>query len=152
MARINNPKKQFNFEVYAAGLNSYAVQTVNIPGAEIEQVEHGDTNYSVKTPGRISYENITLEKLRPMDHADNWIHDWINQVADPILGSNGLPSEVKRNITIVQLAADNVTVTDQWEIEGAWPVRVNNMNLSRVSSDNAMETIELSVDRVVKVR
>lgn len=152
MAKINNPKKQFNFAVYAPGLNNYAVQTANIPGYEIDATEHGDTNYKVKTPGMINFENITLEKLRPMDVADNWVHDWVNETADAFTGANGLPGSIKRNITIVQLASDNITVTDQWEVEGAWPVRVNGMNLSRVSSDNSMETVELSVDRVRKVR
>lgn len=151
MAKINNPKKQFNFGIFAPGLNSYAVQTANIPDFEIEQVEHGDTNYTVKTPGRISFGNITLEKLRPIDFSDNWIWNWVLQVANAATGINGLPGQVKKNITIVQYSTDGITVTDQWEVEGAWPTRVNNMSLSRVTSDNSMETIELSVDRVIKV-
>lgn len=152
MAKINNPKKQFNFNVIAPGLNPYAVQTVNIPDFEIEQVEHGDVNYAVKTPGRASFGNITLEKLRPLDFSDNWIWQWIEDTQNTYTGGGGVPDRIKRNLTIVQLANDNVTVTDQWEVEGAWPTRVNGLNLSRVTSDNSMETIELSVDRVRKVR
>lgn len=152
MAKINNPKKQFNFNVIAPGLNPYAVQVANIPDHEIEQVEHGDVNYTVKTPGRISFGNVILEKLRPLDYTDNWIWDWIDQTQNAFTGGGGIPDNIKRNITIVQLASDNITVTDQWEIEGAWPTRLNDMNLSRVTSDNSLEKIELSVDRVRKVR
>lgn len=151
MAKINNPKKQFNFGIIAPGLNPYAVQTANIPDYEIEQVEHGDTNYTVKTPGRISFGNITLEKLRPLDFADNWIWDWVEMTQNAYNGVGGVPALIKRNITIVQYATDGITVTDQWLVEGAWPTRINNMALSRVTSENSMETIELSVDRVRKV-
>lgn len=152
MAQIANPKKAFNFGIIAAGLNSYAVQQANIPDVEIDQVEHGDTNYKVKTAGLVTYGNVTLTKLRPIGIGDNWVWPWIQSIQNVYTGSGQLPSIYKRDIDIVQYSYDNVTVTDRWELEGAWPQKVNNMNLDRATSENSMESIELSVDRMQKVQ
>lgn len=152
MAQIANPKKAFNFGLIVAGLNPYAVQQVNIPDVEIDVVEHGDTNHNIKTAGKVSYGNITLTKLRPMGIADNWVWTWIQSIQNVDTGGGLLPSQYKRDLDIVQYGYDNRTVTDRWEIDGAWPVRVNNMNLDRATSENSMESVELSVDKSVKVQ
>lgn len=152
MAQIRNPKKAFNFGIIAAGLNPYLAQDVNIPDYEIDSVEHGDTNYNVKTAGKMNFGNVTITKLRAMGVADNWVWQWIQTIQNVYTGVGLLASQYKRDIDIVQYGYDNITVTDRWEIEGAWPVRVNNMNLSRVNSENSMETVELSVDRSRKVQ
>lgn len=150
MSQINNPKKAFNFGIYAPGLNPYTVQTANIPDFEVETVEHGDTNYRVKTAGMMVFGNITLEKLRPLNLGDNWVWNWIRDVQNVETGGGQIAEIYKRNIDIVQYSYDNVTVTDRWNCWGVFPVRINNMSLSRTQSENSMETIELSVDRVVK--
>lgn len=152
MAQIANPKKAFNFGIIAAGLNPYAAQDVNIPDYEIDVVTHGDTNHDIKTAGKMNFGNVTITKLRPMGLGDNWVWSWIQTIQNVYTGGGLLASQYKRDIDIVQYGYDNLTVTDRWEIDGAWPVRVNNMNLSRVSSENSMETVELSVDRSQKVQ
>lgn len=152
MAQIENPKKAFNFNVIAAGLNPYEVQEVNIPDVEFDEVEHGDVASIVKTAGLARYGNVTLTKLRPIGTGSNWVWQWIQSIRNVRTGGGLLPSQYKRNLDIVQLAYDARTVTDRWEIRGAWPVRVNNMNLSRTTSENSMETVELAVDSSEKVQ
>lgn len=152
MAQIQNPKKQFQFQVIAAGLNPYTVQTCNLPDWEIEVVEHGDLGKRIKTAGISTYGNLTLEKLRPIDFADNWIWQWIQTIRNPRTGGGLLSSQYKRDIDVVQLSYDNQTVTDRWEISGAWPTQINGMELSRTASENSIESIELSVDDVVKTQ
>lgn len=152
MAQIANPKKAFNFGIIAAGLNPYSAQEVNVPDYELDVVEHGDTNHKIKTAGMMNFGNVTITKLRPMGQADNWIWTWIQLIQNVYTGGGALASVYKRDLDIVQYGYDNLTVTDRWEIEGAWPVRINNMALSRTTSENSMETVELSVDRSRKVQ
>ena len=150
MAQIEDPKKGFQFGIIAAGLNPYAVQEANVPDIELEQVEHGDLAHDIKTAGRAKYGNIELSKLRPLGIGDNWIWRWILDIRNTLTGGGQLASRYKRNLDIVQYAYDNRTITDLWECEGAWPCKVNGIELSRTKSDNVMEKIELSVDRYSK--
>src|SRR6478736_7864227 len=117
MAQIEDPKKVFQFGFLAAGLNPFEVQKVDIPDFEIEVVEHGDTNYDVKTGGRIKFGDVTLEKLRPMSGGrgrTNWIWDWIQSIVDTDFGSIGNSFFYKRNNDIVQYNYDGLSITDRW--------------------------------------
>jgi phage tail-like protein len=152
MAQVTDPKKAFQFNIFAAGLNPYAAQSVDIPDFDIDIIEHGDTDHDVKTAGRIKYGNVKIEKLRPIGLADGWVWDWIQSIRNVDTGGGQLAREYKRNISIVQLSYDNITITDEWVCEGAWPSKLNGLNLSRVKSENSMETVELSIDRCRKTR
>lgn len=146
MAQIRNPKKAFQFNIYAAGLNPYAAQEVNIPEHEFEDVTHGDVGRRINTAGIMVFGAITITKLRPIEVADNWVWSWIQSIRNFRTGGGLIPDFYKRDLTIVQLSYDNVTVTDRWEVEGAYPRRINGMDLSRTESANSMETVELSID------
>lgn len=152
MAQVTDPKKSFQFNIFAAGLNPYAAQNVDIPDYDIDVVEHGDTDHDIKTAGRIKYGNVKIEKLRPIGTSDSWVWDWIQSIRNVTTGGGLLASQYKRNISIVQLSYDNITITDEWRCKGAWPSKVNGLSLSRTKSENSMETVELSVDQVVKTR
>lgn len=152
MAQISDPKKSFQFTIFAAGLNPYAAQTVDIPDFDIDIVEHGDTDHDVKTAGRIKYGNAKIEKLRPMGTGDNWVWQWINQIRNQVTGGGALPSQYKRSLSIAQLGYDNITVVDEWRLLGAWPCKINGLSLARAKSENSMETIELAVDQAIKTR
>lgn len=150
MAQVTDPKKAFQFNIFAAGLNPYAAQDVNIPDFDIEVVEHGDTDHDVKTAGRIKYGNVTVTKLRPIGIGDSWVWAWIERIRNSTTGGGQLARQYKQNISIVQLSYDNITITDEWKCEGAWPTRVNGLALSRTKSENSMETVELAIDRARK--
>jgi len=152
MAQIEDPKKAFQFGYLAPGLNPYMVQKADIPDYDIEISEHGDTNYDVKTAGRIKFGNITLENLRAQSQDDNWVWRWIQSIVDPISGSIGNPLDYKRSHDIVQYDYDGLTVTDRWRLLGVFPIKINGQKLDRTKSENAMDSITLSVDRVVKVQ
>lgn len=149
MAQIRNPKKAFQFNIFAAGLNPYAAQEVNIPDHEFEEVTHGDLGRRITTAGLLVFGAITITKIKPINEADNWVWQWIQEIRNRV-GGGLVPELYKRDLTIVQYSYDNVTVTDRWEVEGAFPLRVNGMNLNRAESENTMETVELSIDWVDK--
>lgn len=150
MAQIEDPSKVFQFNYLAPGLNPYMVQEADIPDFDIQIEEHGDVNYDVKTGGRIKFGDITLKNLRPVSGGSNWIWGWVQDVVNVEDGSIGNPLDYKRNHDIVQYDYDNLTVIDRWRCLGIFPKKINGLKLSRTKSDNAMDDITLSVDRVIK--
>lgn len=150
MAKVSDPKKHFNFTIRVAGLNEWLVQKLTIPDHEIDVVEHGDTNFIVKTGGIIKFGNVMVEKISPATFPDNFIWTWIRQVQDALIGGGQLPSVYKRTGDAIHFSNDNITPTDIWTLEGLWPCKINGIELARATSENTIESIEFCVDRVIK--
>lgn len=153
MAKITNPRKKFNFTILIAGVtfNSFLAQKVTLPEREVEVVEHGDTNYDVKTGGRVKFGMLTIEKIMTTSGPDNYFEDWMASIQDPIIGGGLTPTNYKRTVTVSELAEDGVSVINQWVFTGAWPSKRNAIELDRTQSDNTIEQIELCVDIAEKV-
>ncbi len=151
MANIANPRKQFQFSIFAPGLNPFLAQKVTIPEVSIDVVEHGDTNFDVKTGGRKKFGKITIEKISTALGPDNWLESWMNEVQNVFLGGGLLPVVYKRTLTIDQYSNDGITIINSWICYGAWPSKRNGIELDRKGSDNTMESIELEVDQVSKI-
>tara|TARA_R110000772_G_scaffold149660_2_gene260367 strand:- start:556 stop:1017 length:462 start_codon:yes stop_codon:yes gene_type:complete len=153
MAKISNPRKKFNFtiQIPSAPLPPFLVQNVEIPDREIESVEHGDTNHDIKTGGRIKIGNITLEKIATTTGSDSYFEDWMATVQDAITGGGLAPTLYKKTILITELAEDGTTALNIWTAEGCWPTKRNGISLDRTESDNTIESVELSVDRLTKL-
>lgn len=151
MANIANPRKQFNFSIFAAGLNPFLAQKVTIPEQSIDVTEHGDTNYDVKTGGRKKIGVITIEQIMTATGPDNWVESWMNQVQNEFLGGGFLPIIYKRNLTIDEFSNDGVTLINSTPCFGCWPSKRNGIELSRRGSDNTLKSIELQVDQIGRV-
>lgn len=145
-AKVRNPRKAFQFSILIPGLNPFLAQEVTSPDVEFEVAEHGDTNFDVKTAGKKKLSNATISKISPADSLDEFIWQWKNSIQNTRTGGGALPSVYKRNVIIQQLGVDGITVLKIWELEGCWPVKVNGINFNRRSSDNTVESFELSVD------
>lgn len=152
-AKVKNPRKKFLWQItfIKHPINSYLFQSVDLPEKTIEVVEHGDLNRSVKTGGRVSNSNMTLNKMETTSGSDTWIFDWLSSVQDEILGGGLTPSEYWETIKVDELAEDGRSVINTWIIDEAWPCRLNGQNLDRMSSDNTIETIELAVGTCQKL-
>ncbi len=151
MAQVANPRKVFNFDVEIDGIFTAQVQKVTHPEIEIEQTTHGDTNFDVKTGGRKTISNGTLEKLRPIDEPDLTWWTWLTSVQSTEGGGGVLPSIYKQLITIKEKSVDNVLVLNTWLWLGAWPCKHTLSDHDRNSSDNTITTVEICIDRVVQV-
>lgn len=154
MAQVNDPKKSFQFNILVAGLNTYEAQKVNLPDWELDVVEHGDVNHDIKTAGKVKFGDLVVEKLRPVTSGyPNWVWDWILSIQNASLGGGLNPSAYKRTVIITQLGYDGFTVTDIWECSGVFPKKINGMEFNRGgTSENSIETIDFSVDKVIKRR
>lgn len=153
MANFGNPRKRFNFSIQIAPdpVNPFMFQKVTLPDIEIEQVTHGDTNHDIKTAGRVSYGNISCDKLQPSDTGDAYMWSWIDTCQSSVLGGGAPPALYKKTLLIVEFAEDGVTTLNTWTAIGAWPSKINGMELDRNSSENTIESIEFSIDKLTKL-
>ena len=153
MAKFANPRKSFNWSIQISPdpINPFQFQKVTVPDIEVEQVPHGDTNHDIKTAGRVSYGNIKAEKLMSSKEGDAYMSSWIDTCQSSVIGGGAPPALYKKVITVTEFAEDGATILNTWIAQGIWPSMVNGLELDRMSSDNTIETIEFSVDKLTKV-
>jgi phage tail-like protein len=152
MANISNPRKKYNWTIAFPGfaLEPFLVQNVEIPDREIEVVEHGDTNYDVKTGGRVKLGMLTLEKIMTTSGSDGYFEGWMAMINDSFTGGGSTPTTYKRTIVVTELAEDGTTALNIWTMTGCWPSKRNGLALDRTESDNTIESLEICVDRMIK--
>lgn len=153
MAQIQNPRKKFNFSIQVVGapINPFLVQKVTIGDISITQVKHGDTNHDIKTAGRVEVGETELEKLMTTSGADNYFFDWAYSCQDIILGGGLIPAAYKRSLLVSELAEDGTSILNTWVLIGVWPTKISGQELSRTDTENSMERITLSVDKMEKL-
>lgn len=151
MGQIANPHKQFQFSIFLFGMNPFLAQKVTVPERAVDQVEHGEGNHVIKTGGMVKLGNLMMEKIQNGSFADKLIWTWISLVQNEVTGGGVIPEIYKKAIQIQFLGNDGVTVLSTRSFVGAWPCKINGIELSRVSSDNTIESIEFSVDQEVNV-
>lgn len=151
MAEIENPSKEFQFRITLPGLNSFLAQEVNLPEKDIDVVEHGDTNFLVKTGGMVKVGNLMIDKICPSDDTDDFVWDWLESIQSQDSGGGDLPSEYKTEGMVEQLGNDGITTVKAWLLSGCWPHKVNGVKFSRTSSSNTVERIEFCADKFKRI-
>lgn len=147
MAKVDNPRKQFQFTIIIPGLNPFLAQDVKTPDSEFDSVEHGDTGFLVKTAGLKKIGMLSINKICPADDTDKFFKLWQRQILSTDQGGGQLPSQYKRPILIEEYAPDGITVINREMYRGCWPQKLNGKDLNRKGSDNTIESIDLSVDQ-----
>lgn len=152
MAKVNNPRKSFQFSISFPKhpINSYLAQKVTLPDIEVEEVTHGDANRDVKTAGRVSVGDLTIEKLLTTSGSDTWAHDWLMSCQDILLGGGNIPTSYWETMVVNELAEDGVSVLNTWVLTEVWPKKITGLELDRTSSDNTVEKVDFSVGTVDK--
>jgi len=153
MAKIENPRKQFNFSVQIVGLpiNPFLVQEFDAPEEGVETATHGDTNHDIKTGGRKTVGQARISKLSTTDGSDNYFWDWMASIADAMIGGGLPPNMYKRTLLVTEFAEDGASIINTWTLIGSWPSKKSQQEWKRASSDNSLEEIFLEVDRVEKI-
>lgn len=154
MARISNPQKNFNFDVKITAspfFNPFTVQECTTPDSKIDQVEHGETNHVIKTAGQVKFSNAKLKGILDADGPIDWVWDWLISVQNVDTGGGDIPAVYKKTLYVEYYDVDGRTVlqTEIWT--GAWPCDLAGKNLKRIGSENIMNELEISVDKVTKV-
>jgi len=152
MAQVENPRKSYNFRLDITGIGNFYAQEVDLPDSEIDKVEHGDSNYDVSSPGKTNVTDLMIQKLLFGDASDSAIWIWHVNCQNSLVGGSAPPSEIRLYGSLTEFATDQVTVVNSWWFEGLWPFKINGQKFKRGGeSENAIENIEFSVDRMQKV-
>lgn len=145
-AKVQNPRKQFQFRIIIPGMNPFLAQDVKLPDVEFDATEHGDTGYMVKTAGMKKVGMLSVTKICPADSLDTNMRIWGKQIMDTRLGGGAPPSLYKKPILVEELGNDGISVIERHTYSGCWPQKLNGKELSRKSSENTVESIEFCVD------
>lgn len=132
-----NIRKSFLFAVDIDGVESAKVQKVSGLSSEFETAEHGAGRSKIKTAGLETAGDVTLETIQTMQGivAENFFWRWHK-------------SRTKKDIIIRELAEDETTTLVTWLLSGCLCKKFEKSEFSRTSSDNLMQTVTLSVDRL----
>lgn len=151
MANIPNPRKKFQFGIIIIGptgpLNPFLAQEVDLPDIGFEIDTHGDTNYDVKTAGKVTVDKLMIKKISPTNQPDPWVWTWVDIIMNSYTGGGALPSIYKRSVIVNEFAIDGITVVNSHTLDGVWPSKVNGKQLRRTESGNLLEEMEFEVDR-----
>ncbi len=147
MGAIGNPKsfyKKFKFHVEIDGIGSAFFQRCSELVGEFAEVNYSEGGAIIadKTPGRLTFPNLTLER-GATDDLD--LLNWFREVG--IASANaGLPDIVyKRNGDIVQLNRDNTT-RRRWSWFDGWPRRFVAGSWDNEVDENVIESVEIVIN------
>lgn len=144
-------RKVFNFAIEMDGIDQFYIQEVKKPEVEIGAVLHGGANHDIKTAGGITVPDAELTKVRRAEVGESWAWDWMQQAQDMNAGLGGIEADYKRNVIFKELSPDGF-VLNSWLWEGAWIRKTSDSNYKRGNkSENVIETVIMSVDRVRKL-
>lgn len=136
--------KKFKFIVEIDGLASAGFQKASELSVEIANVQYyeGGSLIPNKSPGRLTFADVTLERGATMDMD---LFDWFTQVAEAS-ANMGLKEPVfKRNLDIVQQDRDGSTLR-RWSLTGAWPVKFVAGDWDNEADENVIESVTLTYD------
>jgi hypothetical protein len=62
-----DPKRRFRFILQAGNIPVWTVKTAEKPRVTVGTVEHQFLNHTFKYPGRVTWDNITMTLVDPVD-------------------------------------------------------------------------------------
>lgn len=142
------PVKEFQFIVEIDGVDQFELQKVSPPKVEVEVDEHGAGTHRVKTGGMAKVGNAKFEKIKLLSTGTMWAWNWLNRVVNTKTGKGGLAIDYKRTVVIKEMAPDGSYAVSKELWVGVFPVAIERSDKDRKSSNNIIDTIELSVDEV----
>lgn len=134
--------KKFKFLVEIDGVASARFAKCSALEGEIAKIEHheGGDIIADKSPGRLSFSDITLERGATDDH-DLW--DWFNSTANGGKNAGLVAPTYERTVDIVQLDLDG-SERRRWTLYRAWPTKFVAGEWDNGADENTMETVTLT--------
>jgi phage tail-like protein len=136
--------KKFKFVVEIDGVASAGFQKASELSVEIANVQYyeGGSLIPNKSPGRLTFADVTLERGATMDKD---LFDWFTQVAEASANIGLKEPFFKRNLDIVQQDRDGSTLR-RWSLTGAWPVKFVAGDWDNEADENVIESVTLTYD------
>ena len=128
----------FNFRIEFEGLSLASFKECSEIANETEIIEYGGTVDQIrrKRPGRTKYLDITL-KRGYTHNAELWT--WRKTVVD---------GNIQRKAGSIILCADDGSEIRRFNFYEAWPTKWKGFNLDGKGTDNVVEELTLTVERV----
>jgi hypothetical protein len=162
-SKNTDPKRQFRFYVQLKDGNMipvWTIKTVTKPKMTVSSTEHSFLNYTFKYPGRVTWDNITITLVDPVDtNVASQVYNilsqsgWKNPTANPQTSSGkgttiGKLNAVDALKTVVIAQTDeNGNVKDRWTLENAWIASADFGGTLDYTSDDFVEvTVEIAFD------
>ena len=147
MAIIGNPRsfhKKHKFIVEIDEVQHAGFQKCSELSIEIANVQYyeGGSLIPNKSPGRLTYPDVTLERGATQDRD---LFDWFQQVANTASGLGLNDPEYKRNLDIVQQDRDVKTVR-RWTLSNAWLVKFVAGEWDNEADEVVIESVTLAYD------
>jgi len=147
MTVIGTPRifhKRFKFIVEIDGIESAGFRTCSELSVEAAKVEHWEGGKIIpdKTPGRLSFTDITLERGATRDRD---FFDWMKEVGNAASNAGLLDPSYKRNLDIVQQDRDGSTIR-RWRVYNAWPTKFVAGDWDNDTDENNIESVSLTYD------
>ena len=136
------PHGRFRYKVEIDGLDAGGFSEVSGFDVSIDVMEYreGDmVQTPMKVPGLKKYSNITLKQ----GLADSMVlYDWI---------ITGVDGAVDRKTITITLLDEEEAPAASWQVINAWPVKYTAPDFNAMSSEVAIETLEIAHEGMVRV-
>jgi phage tail-like protein len=136
--------KKYKFVVEIDGVASSGFQKCSELSVEVANIQYSEGGALIpnKSPGRLTFADVTLERGATLDHD---LYDWFSQVADVAANAGLVDPLPKRNLDIVQQDRDGSTLR-RWRVHGAWPVKFVAGEWDNDADENVIESVTLTYD------
>lgn len=150
MPVIGSPRSMFNkfkFLVEIDGITYAGFQKCSELSVELAKIEHyeGGSLIPDKTPGRMSFSDITLERGATNDLQ---MYEWLEETARAAAGIGGAglrDSLYKRTLDIVQLDRDD-TIMQRYNVVNAWCTKFVAGEWDNTSDEKVITSVTLTYD------
>lgn len=123
----------------AGAVNFSEVSGLTLESEPIEYRGGADQSLTVrKIPGLRKYGNVSLK--RGIMAADNGFWEWWNTIQS---------GTVQRRTVTIALLDEEHNPAMSWEIQGAWPVKIEGPGLNATGNEVAVETLEFAHEGMV---
>jgi phage tail-like protein len=145
--QLTDPYRGFRFRVEIAGIQVAAFSEASVPDISVDTVDYRegtDPPYKRTLSGLTAYGKLSLKKglTDAMD-----LYDWHQQV----LSQGSSASGIRKNISLILMDAGG-TDKVRWNIINAWPTKYESSGLNAGSGDVVVETFELTMDYMNRVK
>lgn len=144
---LTDPYRGFRFRVEISGIQVAAFSEASVPDISVDSVDYRegtDPTYKRPLSGLTSYGRLNLRKGLT-DGMD--LYNWQQQVSQ--LGS-GSPN-AQKNISLILMDTDGSEKV-RWNVINAWPTKYETTGLNASSSDVMVETLELAMDYMNRIK
>lgn len=136
------PLPKFYFEIdfgtKLKGIPFQEVSGLDVPDQVIKYRSSNSPLFSTnKMPGIVKYGNIELKKGIFVNANSFW--DWYAQHK---------ANTIEKETVIIKLLDENGDIKMQWQLDNAWPIRINHTQLKPHEDEVAVEKIEIAFEQL----